>query len=306
MAKRPTERSASVSHGDERGLRIPALTQRQLQWRARYGPWAVVTGASDGIGRAMAYRLAEAGLNLVLVARRRVELRTLADDLAMRHGGEHLVLEADFGEREAAARVLAATQHLDVGLLVAAAGFGTSGNLLESVVDRELNMVDVNCRAVLALSHGFGRRLVQRRRGGIVLLSSLVAFQGVPRAASYAATKAYIQSLAEGLRLELASQGVDILASAPGPVRSGFGGRADMQMSMTVSPDRVARDTLRALGRKTTVRPGFMSKFLEASLATLPRWGRVHIMGLVMKGMTQHQHVASKSQAGKLAGSLHS
>lgn len=119
-------------------------------------------------------------------------------------------------------------------------------------------------------------------------MSSLLAFQGVPRAANYAATKAYVQSLAEGLRVELAPFGVDVVASAPGPIHSGFGARAAMTMSMGQTPDVVARTTLDALGRWGTVRPGWLSKLLEASLSFLPRWGRVRILTLVMGGMTKH------------------
>ena len=120
-------------------------------------------------------------------------------------------------------------------------------------------------------------------------MSSLLAFQGVPGAANYAATKAYVQSLAEGLRLELSPLGVDVVSSAPGPIRSGFAKRADMKMSMAGTPASVAQGTLDALGRAGTVRPGFLSKVLGFALAFLPRWGRVRMMGLVMAGMTQHR-----------------
>lgn len=150
-------------------------------------------------------------------------------------------------------------------------------------------MVDVNCRAVAALAHAFGRTLAERGRGGLVLMSSLVAFQGVPRAANYAATKAYVQSLAEGLHTELAPFGVDVIASAPGPVHSGFARRAGMVMGLAAQPAVVAEATLRALGRRTTVRPGLLSKLLELSLAVLPRWGRVRMMAKVMGGMTKHR-----------------
>ncbi|MEO1163110.1 MAG: SDR family NAD(P)-dependent oxidoreductase, partial [Chloroflexota bacterium] len=115
-------------------------------------------------------------------------------------------------------------------------------------------------------------------------------FQGVPMSAHYAATKAYVQSLAEGLHLELASHGVDVLAVAPGPVASGFAEQADMQMGATVTPEAVAKGTLNALGKKITVRPGWLSLALESALALLPRWARARIMGQVMSGMTAHQN----------------
>jgi short-subunit dehydrogenase len=256
----------------------------------RYGRWAVVTGASEGIGAAFARELARAGLDLVLVARREERLRALAEQLDGEYGACSVVVSADLSSARGVEEALRQIEAIeDVGVLVASAGFGTSGPFLEASLEQELAMIDVNCRAVAAMTHRLGRRFVAQGRGGIVLLSSLLAFQGVPRAANYAATKAYVQSLAEGLRLELGPRGVDVIACAPGPIKSGFAARANMQMNMTQPPDAVALTTLRALGRWGTVRPGWLSKLLEASLATLPRWGRTRVLKQVMGGMTSHQ-----------------
>jgi uncharacterized protein len=255
----------------------------------RYGPWAVVTGASDGIGRAFAHHLAAQGLHLVLVARRAPVLQELAADLQRSHGVQCLVIAADLADLEAVHRLAEGTAALDVGLLVLAAGFGTSGPLLDAELGAETEMADLNCTSVLAQAWHFGRRFASRRRGGVVFLSSLLAFQGTPRAAHYAATKAYVQSLAEGLRVEWAPLGVDVIVSAPGPVRTGFAARARLHMAQAISAEVVARVTMQALGRKTTVRPGGLSKLLGWSLAMLPRWGRVMVIGQVMKGMTAQQ-----------------
>ncbi|MFM2449533.1 MAG: hypothetical protein RIS44_1983 [Pseudomonadota bacterium] len=255
----------------------------------RYGSWAVVTGASDGIGRAFAVELARQGFNLVLVARRTTLLESLAGELMRTHGVVCRVFTADLAETQAVSSLLAWTSDLDVGLLVAAAGFGTSGPFLSAPLDRECNMVAVNCTAVLMLSQGYGQRFAARGRGGLVLMSSLLGFHGTPFAANYAATKAYVQSLAEGLRVEWAPLGVDVIASAPGPIRSGFAARADLHMSASLAPEVVARATLNALGHRTTVRPGWLSKLLGWSLAMLPRWGQVMVITQVMKGMTAHQ-----------------
>lgn len=257
--------------------------------RARYGPWAVVTGASSGIGRAMAQHLAAAGLDLVLVARSEGVLDRLADELSKRFGVDTRVVATDLSREGGTRAVEDATLTLDVGLLVAAAGFGTSGPFLEASLDSELEMLDVNCRAPLTMSLHFGRRFAQRGRGGLVLMSSIVGFQGTPNAAHYAATKAFVQTLAEALHVELAPLGVDVLSSAPGPVDSGFAARAGMRLGRALRPEDVARSTLDALGRKSTVYPGPLTKLLTFSLAPLPRRGRVRIMGRVMGGMTRHR-----------------
>ena len=262
---------------------------RESRLRTSYGPWAVVTGASDGIGREIAIELAESGLNVVLVARRRERLERLAGQLGRGREVETRVIAADLGKTAGVESVVRGTRDLEVGLLAAAAGFGTSGPFVAGSLADELAMLDVNCRAVVALTHELGRRFAEQGRGGIVLMSSIVAFQGVPRAAHYAATKAYVQTLAEGLRLELAARGVDVLASAPGPVASGFAERADMRMTQALDPSRVARATLDALGRGATARPGWLSKLLGYSLAALPRAGRTRVMAAVMRGMTEHQ-----------------
>jgi uncharacterized protein len=177
---------------------------------------------------------------------------------------------------------------IDLGLLAACAGFGTAGRALDIPLAEELAMIDVNCRAAFEMTRLCAERFAARKRGGIILMSSIVAFQGAPNAANYAATKAYIQSLAEGLKPDLAAFGVDVIACASGPVGSGFAERARMRMGKAETPETVARATLAALGRKTTVRPGLLTKFLSGSLATLPRFGRTMVMGSIMKGMTRH------------------
>jgi short-subunit dehydrogenase len=271
------------------------MTTAHEKWHIRYGPWAIVTGASDGIGRELARGLAQRGLNLVLVARRRPALEQLATELAESHGIKTHIINADLSDDSEVQNLLAATDSFKVGLLVASAGFGTSGSFIEMPLERELDMLDVNCRAVVAMSHHWGQRFAAQGHGGIILLSSLVAFQGVPRSTTYAATKAFVQSFAEGLHLELAPFGVDVLASAPGPVESGFATRANMHMSMALKPAEVAQETLNALGKRGTVRPGWLSKLLEGSLAFLPRWGRSRVMQQVMKGMTEHQQPHSNA-----------
>lgn len=264
-------------------------TSEKTRLQTKYGPWAVITGASSGIGRELTIQLAESGLNVVINARRRDELESFAQLLTTTYGVDVRPVVSDMGQAEGIQTLLDVTANLNIGLLVASAGFGTSGLFVNTNVTDEANMVRVNCEAVAILTHHFSRRFSENKRGGIILFSSLVAFQGVPFSANYAATKAYIQSLAEALAVELKPVGVDVLAAAPGPVATGFGQRANMQMNMSLTPQQVGIPILRALGRQTTVLPGFLTKVLIYSLRTVPRWAKVQIMKQVMGGMTQHQ-----------------
>lgn len=250
------------------------------------GPWAVITGASSGIGRAFAIEAARRGLSVVLNARRGDVLEELAADIEREFHVETRVVPLDMSERDAVARLDEATSNLDVGLLIASAGFGSSGPFLTSDIEAEAEMVDVNCRALMMLAHRFGPRLTARASSGMVLMSSLVAFQGAPFAGNYAATKAYVQSLAEAIAHETRGTGLRVVACAPGPVRSGFASRAGMTMDAASTPESVARGTMARLSRGGTARPDGLSKFLAWSLATLPRWGRVRVMAKIMGGMS--------------------
>jgi len=135
--------------------------------------------------------------------------------------------------------------------------------------------------------HHVAQRLATRGRGGIVLLASIVGFQGMPNAAHYAATKAYIQTFGEGLARELREDGVDVLTVAPGPTNTGFAARARMRMGGASDPEALAGPILAGLGRRSTLLPDARAKLLRASVLALPRQSRVRVMGSVMRKMTQ-------------------
>lgn len=247
--------------------------------------WAVVTGASDGIGRAYAFAFAAQRRSLVLVARRGAVLQALVPALERDGAPSVRVIAADLATQEGIAAVIDGTSDLDVDTLVAAAGFGTAGSFLDLPIDREIEMLAVNCRAPTALAHAFGQRFRARGGGSIILLSSLLGFAGVAKSATYAATKGYIQMLAEALRDELAPFGVVVQAVAPGPTHSGFAARAGMRYSAAVSSATVATESLALLGRRATVRPGWLTKVLDSGLRVVPRRVRSLILGRVMGGM---------------------
>lgn len=270
-------------------MRISNSEKNRL--KQKYGQWAVVTGASSGIGLELAERLAESGINLLINSRNQDKLLEIEKNLTSKYNVEVKTVASDVSESEGIEKIISAGIGLDIGLLVASAGFGTSGSFLDTSIQAEVSMLRVNCEALLSLTHYYSQKFTNQKRGGIILMSSMVGFQGVPYAANYAATKAYVQSLAEALAVELKPFGVDVLAAAPGPVESGFGQRANMKMDMVLRPSDIGIPILKALGRKSTVLPGFLTKFLVYSLRTVPRWGKIKIMKIVMGGMTKHQRV---------------
>ncbi|MBN8669232.1 MAG: SDR family NAD(P)-dependent oxidoreductase [Chitinophagales bacterium] len=268
---------------------ITLTSKEKLRLRSRYGDWALVTGATSGIGYEIACLLAEAGFNLVICSRQSNRLQSAANKFTDTFHIEVKVVAADLSRHEDVSILLNDIRDVKIGLIVLSAGYGTSGLFTNSSIHEELNMLHLNCNAVLQITHHFANQFAHDKRGGIILLSSMVAFQGVPYSANYSASKAYVQSLAEAIHVELKPLGVDVLAAAPGPVRSGFGHRANMQMNMYLLPAQVGIPILKALGRKSTVLPGLLTKILVYSLMTVPRWAKIRIMKLVMGGMTKHQ-----------------
>ncbi len=255
----------------------------------RYGPWALVTGASSGIGKELSRLLAEAGFNLVLNGRNEIALQELSAELEDTYGTIADSIVADISSISNITELIDSLEDLPIGLFVASAGFGTSGEFVNSSLDQEVTMLQVNTLALMMLTHHFARKFAKQKRGGIILMSSIVAFQGTPNAANYGATKAYVQSLGEGLYHELKPYGVDVLAAAPGPVNSGFADAANMQMGNALKPSQVGLPILKALGKKSTTFPGGLTKILMFGLRTVPRWGKVRIMKKVMGDMTDFQ-----------------
>jgi len=255
-----------------------------------YGSWALITGATSGIGKQLTYRVCEARMNVIIVARKKDLLNTMKIDLEKKYQVEAYPIVCDLGNDDYHL-IFEACQQKDIGLFIASAGFGTSGDFIENSIQAESNMIQVNCKALMILTHYFAQKFSTQKKGGIILMSSLVGFQGVPFSANYAATKAYVQSLAEGLYHELKPFEVDVLAAAPGPVKSGFKSRANMKMDMYLKPEQVGVPILKALGNKMTVLPENLTKLLIYSLRTVPRWGKIRILKMVMGGMTKHQRI---------------
>jgi len=250
-------------------------------FRDRYGPWALVAGASAGLGEAFARRLAAEGLNLLLVARREDALSRLATALRAAHGVEAVAAPMDLARPDLGDAVAALAADREIGLLVYNAAHSAIGPFVDRPLDEHVRVLDVNCRGPLLLAHRLGGAMARRGRGGILLMASLAGGQGNPFLASYAASKAFDIVLAEGLWAELRGRGVDVLACRAGATRTpGYAASRPKRSVPLMEPDDVAAGALAALGRGPTAVAGGLNKvaaFLFSRL--LPRRASIAIMG---------------------------
>ena len=256
----------------------------------RYGPAALVTGASSGIGEGFAEELASRGLDLVLAARRTDRLDQLAARLRGEHGVAVTVLASDLAQADAPARLLADTAGHDIGLVVSNAGFGLKGPHEANDPAAMTAMLMVNCNAPMQLAHGFTPRLKARGRGGLLLTASVEGLIGCPYSGAYAASKALVVSLGEALWGELQGEGIDVLTLCPGPTESEAAARQGLDMSANphLLPAReVAARALDALGQERASGPTFVSHPFYAEmfegLRALPRRDALTRMAAGMK-----------------------
>ncbi|NEC11215.1 SDR family NAD(P)-dependent oxidoreductase [Streptomyces sp. SID8014] len=216
-----------------------------------YGPWAVVAGGSEGVGAAFAEQLADAGINLVLIARTPGPLEETADRARAR-GVEVRTLPLDLLRPGAPATIREATDGLEVGLLVFNAGANSYGHeFVTGDLEKVQGVLDLNITAQLALTHHFGALMKERRRGGILLVGSLAGYLGQAHIGVYSAAKAFSRVFAEGLWLELREYDVHVLELVLGVTRTPAMERAGLRMDLpglrVAEPDDVAREGLEHL-----------------------------------------------------------
>lgn len=233
----------------------------------RYGDWALVTGASAGIGAEFARALARQGMDCVLVARRREKLEALAQEIEEEHGVNTRVVAADLAAPDGPDEVAKAVADLDLGMLVNNAGVGGAGRFDKLDVDRLREMVNLNCMAPMLLTHKLLPLFQERGRGAIVITGSVAGRQPLPLHGVYGATKAFDLMLGESLYVEMREQGVDVLVLEPGSTLTEFQEVAGEISHEGDSASEVVEVALRALGRQPSVISGWMN-WLRANAAT--------------------------------------
>jgi len=226
---------------------------------AKYGPWALVTGASRGLGAEFARQCAERGLNIIQIATNADLLKAQADAIIRDYGVEVRTIALDLSREDILPEITPVTDSLEVGLLVNNAGISRVRPFLEHSLDQLVKQLHVNTRAGLVLAHHFGRKMAERRRGGIIFLSSGSAMCGTAYCANYAGTKAYNLVIAESLWYELRRYGVDVLGFMAGSTKTpGWDANEPKPYRfvkvMDVKP--VVAEALEALGKKPSLIAG--------------------------------------------------
>lgn len=242
---------------------------KALELRSRYGDWALVTGASSGIGAALARQIAADGVNVVLTARRADRLQALAAEIERESGVDTRVVIADLAEPSGPGKVLEAVGDLEIGLLVNNAGFGRAGRFDLADGEALRRLVVVNCEAPLVLTHALIQGMRERGRGGILFTGSAAGRQPLPLHSVYAATKAFDGLLAEGLWAEQKASNIDVVALEPGSTETEFQQVAGELPHSGQSAEEVAALGLRALGQQPSVISGWFNWIRANAVARL-------------------------------------
>src|SRR5882762_2687029 len=249
----------------------------------------LITGASSGIGEVFARKLAARGRNVFLVARSEDKLITLCNELGRSNSIRAQYVALDLSKPESPARLFEETakRGLQVDMLINNAGFGSMGEFSKLDLARELNMIDLNIKALVELTHRFLQPMIERRQGAIINVASTAAFQPVPFMATYAATKAFVLSFSEALWEENRPYGVKVLALCPGVTETNFFDAANIQRPparIVQTPEAVVDAALRGLARgKSHTISGWTNFFVTESERLLPRSTVVRIAGMMLR-----------------------
>jgi short-subunit dehydrogenase len=264
----------------------------------KYGPWALVTGASRGLGAEFARQLAAKGLNLALAARSEDRLKELAHVLEHEYNITVKIIVIDLSREDLLDPIKKASDSLEIGLLVNNAGLSTVGPFLDMNTDYLLSQFHTNARAALILTRHFGEKMAVRGRGGVIFLSSGSALHGAPFSANYCGTKAYNLMLAEALWAEWRPLGVDALGVIAGLTRTPGMEANGLKPNLLVPlgrPDKVVRRALKALGKKPSAADGIRNRLGYKFFDFVPRSFSTGILGKSMDAMFGPFHQNEKN-----------
>ncbi|MDQ3817411.1 MAG: SDR family oxidoreductase [Acidobacteriota bacterium] len=249
----------------------------------------LITGASSGIGEAFARRLAAGSENVLLLARSADKLASVCNELGRANNVNAQYVAIDLTEADAAARLFEETKRrgLEVEMLINNAGFGSMGDFTAFDLERDFKMIDLNIKALVALTHYFLPPMRERKKGTIINVASTAAFQGVPYMATYAATKAFVLSFSEALWEENRAHGVHVMALCPGVTQTNFFAAANTDkppMRAMQTPEQVVDTALKGLKRgKSHIISGWTNYLTTETERLVPRWLVARIAGKAMR-----------------------
>lgn len=237
-----------------------------MNYKERYGAYALITGGSSGIGKAIAHELAKKGLNLILVARRKDELQQAAQEITAMHSVDVVCISADLLTDGGLQAVKEGTEKYEVGLLVPAAGLEVNGAFEKNNVVKERSVIQLNVMVTMDLTHYVLQKMIPRKKGGILLIASLSGHMPNPYFANYAGTKAFVLNFGASLYAELQPKGIDVTVLSPGLTSTPMTAHNGIDWSKTpmqaLSPEVVAQTAVNALGKKLIAIHGFKNKMM--------------------------------------------
>jgi short-subunit dehydrogenase len=235
-------------------------------FKEKYGPYALITGATSGIGKALSEEIAKKGLNLILVARGMQELENCTKELTSGQGIDVIPVQADLSTQEGMDHLIEKTQSYEIGLFIPAAGLETNGFFTKNDLQKELTVLQLNVISTLSLTYHFSKKMVERKRGGILLVSSLSGHMPNPYFSNYAGSKAYVLNFGLSLHGELAKKGVDVSILSPGLTNTAMSKNTGVDWKKTpmkiMEANKVAEIAIKNLGKKVSIVPGRMNKMM--------------------------------------------
>ncbi|MEO1652873.1 MAG: SDR family NAD(P)-dependent oxidoreductase [Bacteroidota bacterium] len=256
----------------------------ELEFKVRYGPWALILGGSEGLGAEFARQLAQKGLHLILLARDKDQLEITAEDIRKKEAVSVITWEYDLAQPGLVPFIEKNLEGQEIAMLIYNAAYPLIGDFLEARPEQHRALIQINIQAPQEVTYHFAQQMKAKGRGGIILLSSLAGFYGTAKVSHYAASKAYNLILAEGLWEEMRKEGIDVLALCPGRTRTpGYESSQPKKIGslqpplMETSP--VVKEALKVLGKKPSIISGPYNRWASAFMRLfLPRKKAVELI----------------------------
>jgi len=264
---------------------------------AKYGEWALVTGASSGIGKAFAFDIASKGVNVFLVSNEEKELKEICSQIAKKHNVKAEFCAVDLSNMYCHKKVKTCVANKEIGMLVNNASYGIHGKFIEIPLESYQNMMKVNMNAYVALTHAFLPAMIERKKGAVIMVSSLNSFSPIAESSIYTASKAFELYFGCSLWEEMKEHNVDVLNIMPGPTKTGFQERAETKVnSMALSPEELVAGVWPCLGIKMTYVPGIFNKLISFIGSNIEMEKRVQLASKIYKLMLHDKPEANLIQ----------